>query len=351
MLFARRVSLREVATYFRQLEVLFAAGIPLGSAVNLLAKSAWSPRFREVTQHLREGILGGSSPSRECARFPEVFSLEVVGLLSVGENTGELHQALERLSTLLERTYTQRQKLLYVTTYPAVVLVLALLLLLGMLVAILPRLVEMIQGLNLTLPFWFTATLTVVSWLLNPWVVLVGLEIVAIATYQLYRWLRQSVAGRWWSAYFLVNCPILSRVFRIHFSLRVCWVLGETLRCGCTLLHALDLTARTAGNVLYQDALEQAQKQVQQGVPLSQALAGSGLFPRVLVQLLATGEQTSTMSSVLKNAEYILEAKLGATIETASSLLEPLIMAFLGCVVGGVVLFCFLPLTQIASQL
>lgn len=351
MLFPQRVPLREVATYFRQLEVLFAAGVPLGSALTLLAQSSWTPRFREVTQHMRDGILGGASPARECARFPEAFSSEVVGLLSVGESTGEMQRALERLSTILEKTYAQRQKLVHVTTYPLIVLLLAMLLLLGMMVAILPRLVEMIQGLSLTLPTWFTATLTIFSWLLNPWVVIVGLEVAAIATYQSYRWSHQSPRGKRWLAFFLLNCPILGRVFRTHFTLRVCWVLGETLECGGTLLHALDLTAGTVGNVLYQEALEMVQKQIQQGRILSQAFADCGLFPRVLVQLLATGEEASTVPVVLKGAQYILEAELEETIDNASSLLEPMIMMFLGGVVGGVVLFCFLPLTQIASQL
>ena len=346
-----RVSLWEQALCFRQLETMLNAGVNLALCLEILSSAEWSPRFKDILTRLRDGVMGGHAPSQIMARYPDVFSREVVGIIRVGETTGRLHSATQSLATGLEKQHRQQQKLKSVLMYPAGILLVSTCLVAFMATVLLPQMSALIQSLELKLPAWMAILLNTLGTLCNPWLALWVLEVLAVSAFLFHRWVTRTQEGDEWRDNCVLATPVLAPVYRTAMLVRFCGVLGQTLACGCGLMQALQLSRDAIDSPRFRGGIDLVMERVLAGESCSTAFAETGFFPSLFLNLVTVGEESSSLEPCLVKLNSIFEFDLEDKLETAASLVEPLVMIVLGTIVGVLVLVCFLPMTQLVNQL
>ena len=348
--FARAASVKEVALFTRQLATLLRAGMPLLRGLEVLGRQERNQAFRAVIGGLAESIKSGVTLSEAMGRHPRVFDRLYLNMVRAGELGGALDVVLDRLARFQEKGQQLRRKVTSAMVYPAVLLAVALAVLCGLLVLVVPKFkqifADLLKGAALPpLTRWVLA----ISEVVKGHFVLVALAALA-AGVGLQLW-RRTPRGAWLADTAVVKAPLLGELFLKDSVVRFSRTLGTLLASGVPILPALLITRDTCANRRVAGAIAGVHDQVKVGAAISASLEQTGVFPPMVSSLIAVGEQTGQLPEMLGKIADIYEDEVDTAVAGLSSLLEPLLIVFLAVVVGTIVIALFLPIIRIVQLL
>ena len=343
---ARR-RLRNVAMFTRQLHVLSSTGTPMVDALGALKRQTRDEQWAKVIDDLTVKVEEGLPLSQAMGEHPEMFESVYRSLLAAGESGGQFDAMLDRMATLVRKQQQARSTVIGALTYPALLLVVSLAVLVGMLVFVLPRFTGLFKTLKMKLPPT-TEALVMLSHAMQSWWWLFLLVSGAL-TVGVVMWLRTS-AGKIWLDTVLLRTPQVGTVVRSFITARVARLLGVLMQSQVPLLEALALTKAAAGNVHYERLVAHAEEAVQRGEPISSAFSDENLISPSVYEAIRSGEATGQIGPLLLNLADFMDEENETILKSLTSLLEPVILVVLGALVALVALSMFLPLFDLTAQ-
>jgi general secretion pathway protein F len=333
-----------LAVWTRQLAGLIGAGLPLERALSTLSQEAETPRQRDLVSALREEVNAGATFAKALAQHPREFSAIYLAVIAAGEQSGHLDMVLESLAEDLQTQQALRNKLLAATLYPAIVSVVALLIVFFLLTYVVPQVAQVFSSNQQALP-WLTTFMLGLSALVQAlwlWVLL----LLAVGIWILQLALRQSDFQQRFDAAWL-QLPLIGRLSRCYNAARFASTLAMLAAAGVPILKALQAASDTLSNAAMRKDAQEALAMVREGAPLASALAQHARFPRLLVMFARLGEQTGTLPTMLQRTAQQLGEEVQRRAMQLATILEPLLIVVMGAVVMLIVLAVMLPIIQL----
>lgn len=348
MIRRRSVSSRSLAIFTRQFSLMIGAGLPLVQCLELLGKEEPDARFAQTLANLRADVEAGASLADAMLKQPHAFNELYVSMIAAGEAGGVLDSILTRLSGFLEKQARLKARVRAAMVYPACVLAVAVVVIALILVKVVPTFTELFAGLGATLPL---ATRAVIWMSERTALALPFAAVAAVSGGYLARRYYRTPAGGVRLDGLLLRLPLVGAVARKVAVARFCRTLGALLGSGVSILEGLEITARAAGNAVIERAVRRARVRIERGETIAAPLRASGAFPVLVVQMIAAGETTGALDTMLGKIADIFEDEADVAIGALLSLLEPALIAVLGVIVGGIVVSMYLPLFELVEQL
>jgi type IV pilus assembly protein PilC len=340
------VKKKEIVIFTRQFATMIDAGLPLVQCLDILSDQQENAEFKRVLIEVKSSVEGGSTFADALRKHPKVFDDLFVNLVAAGEVGGILDTILNRLSTFMEKAEKLKGKIKGALTYPVAVIIIAILIVAGLLIWIVPIFDDMFRGFGQALPAPTQLVVALSDFLQNSWYILLGAIVgIGIAIRQAHRTER----GREIIDGLLLKFPVLGDLLRKTAVARFTRTLGTMISSGVPILDALEIVAKTAGNVVIEKAVMKARQRLSEGKTLAEPLAETKVFPGMVTRMITVGESTGAMDTMLSKIADFYEDEVDAAVEALTSLIEPLLMVFLGVVVGGLVIALYLPIFQIAG--
>jgi type IV pilus assembly protein PilC len=339
-----KVKLKDLAVFSRQFATMVNSGLPLLRTLGILEEQTESSQLKKVLSEIRLDVERGNSLSGALAKHPRTFSPLYISMCRAGETAGNLDQILVRLADTIEREVTLRQKIKSAMTYPIVVFVMVLLILAAMLLFVVPTFKDLYSSLGGTLPLP-TRILMSVSDTFRKffWVViLLGIG----AGWLFRRWIKTDRGRRAFDK-FKLRVPIFGPLFQKTALARFARTLGVLSRSGVPILQALDIVQDTVRNEVVADAVRDVQSGVKEGESIAAPLGAHKVFPPMVVQMMAVGEETGQLDQMLEKIADFYDEEIAATVDSLTSLIEPIMIAVVGGAVGLIVISLYLPLFRI----
>jgi len=340
------VKLDEIVIFSRQLATMVDSGIPLVQALDILCEQIETPVFKNILAKIKDDVETGSSLSDALARHPAVFSTLYINMVRAGESSGALDDILDRLAAYLEKSSMLQRKVKSSLVYPAVVISMAILITLVMLIKVIPTFKGIFTMLGGTLPLP-TRILILVSDTIREMFLYVVAVIIAIV-FALKKYMR-TPQGKENFDKTLLRLPILGGLFRKVAVAKFSRTLATLVKSGVPILVSLEIVGKTAGNAVIEKAVESVRNGIKEGENIADPLAKSGAFPPMVVRMIKVGEQTGELEKMLTKIADFYEDQVDAAVSGLTSLIEPLIIAFLGIVIGGIVIAMFLPVFKLTE--
>lgn len=342
-----RIGIDDLVIFSRQLSTLVGAGVPLLESLQVLTEQTEKINFRTVIRGLHDEVRGGKSFSEALEKHPRVFSYLFIHMVRAGESSGHLEEILDRLATYLEKTSALHKKIRSALTYPAVVASMALLITTGMLTFVIPKFAEIFSSLNAPLPMP-TLIIISISNFLKAYFLLLVLALVVF--FFLFNKWKKTKSGRLvWDAAKL-RIPVFGALFLKVAVSKFTRTFATLVKSGVPILSSLEIVAFTVGNSQLERLILSLRASVTKGEGLSVPLSKSTFLPPMVVRMIAVGEETGELEKMLVKIADFYDAQVDSTVAALTSLIEPLVIAFLGVVIGGIVVSMFLPiftLTQV----
>ncbi|SMG66544.1 General secretion pathway protein F [methanotrophic bacterial endosymbiont of Bathymodiolus sp.] len=342
--FDRELSNREVVLLTRQLASLLQARLALAQALAALVEQAEKPLIRERINSIRSEVVSGTPLSQALAQYPKAFPEMYVATVAAGENTGDLGGVLSKLADALEARQALQQKVSAAFIYPAIVTVVALMVVIGLLTYVVPQVVSVFESNNQALPT-LTVVMIALSDLLRDWGWLMALAL-ALAIY-LFRNALKNKAFKLKFDEFVLTIPVVGPFIRAVNTARLASTLSILVGSGVPILKALAAANRTLGNSALQLAMVDVQERVKEGSGLSKAMGKSGLFPPVLTHLVASGEATGQLAAMLERASDSQRTEVERKAMWLTSLMEPILILVMGLIVLLIVLAVMMPIIEV----
>ncbi len=343
-----RTTLLDVANFVRQLSAMLGAGIELVIALEDLASQEDKARFSGVLEQVRNRVVGGIALSTALKEHPRVFPNLLCAMVRAGEETGRLDQVLEDLAKYMEGQVMLRRKLRSALTYPVTVVVVFSGAVAFLFLFLLPKFSDMFSGFGKELPLISRLALNLSASMQQWWIAAASCLAVLLLTLRISGGTQR---GRRWLDGFKLKVPVLGTVLRKVLLVRFLETLATLQSSGVPIHMSLSIARETVGNQRIEEAIMRARDEVIQGSQLSRELAKSPLFPRMMVRMLAVGEETGKTEELLKHAASFYKSEADAKIEDMTTLIEPVIIVLMGLVVGFVVLAIYLPIFNMAGAM
>ena len=339
-----RVSLKDVAVFSRQFATMINSGLSLLRALAILSEQTENQALADIVGEVRLDVERGTALSTALARHPKAFNRLYISMVRSGEVGGSLDTVLMRLADTIENQVELRRKVKSAMTYPVVVFSLVIVIAAAMLLFIVPQFAGIYKELGGTLPLP-TRILIALSDFVKSWIL--GIIVVSgIAAWFLRRWARSPQGKPRWDAMKL-RLPVFGLLVRKTALARFSRTLAALTRSGVGILEALDIVAETSGNEVIATALHDTQRAVKQGDTLARPLEHHEVFPPMVVQMIAVGEETGALDEMLDKIADFYDSEVEATVDALTSLIEPLLIVVMGATVGGMVISLYLPMFNI----
>ena len=343
-----RVSVKELSVMVRQFSVLQGAHVPLDESLKALVSQVENPELRGTLSKVKDLVSEGVSLGDASNRFPGVFNRLYVNMVRAGESSGNLGTVLLRLADFLEYQVKVGQQIVSAVTYPAIMILASLGLVLYLFISVVPSLAKVFDNLKVTMP-WYTMALIDISALLKQYWILV-IAFAAIGYFLFKAW-ASSEQGKKRLDRIMIKTPLFGPILiRIAIS-RFTKTLSTLLSSGVPIVHALDITKNVVTNSVIADVIEQAKIEVQEGKSLATCIARSEQFPGLVTHMIATGEKTGQLEEMLGHVSEAYEAEVQTKITTMITLIEPLMMLVMFGIAGTVVGAMMLPMLNVMTQI
>lgn len=343
---SKKVDLRDVAVLSRQLATMVNAGLSIIRALAILTEQTESKALAAVVQQVKADIEHGLSLSQAISKHPKVFPPVYLSMVRSGETGGMLDEVLLRLAVTLEKQLELRRRIKSAMTYPIAIGCIIVLIVTAMLAFVVPMFEGMYRDLGGTLPAP-TRLLIAVSDILTSYWWAVGATSAA-AVVGVRRW-GATPAGRYSLDRLMLKLPVFGRLIHKTAIARFTRTLSSLIRSGVPIMESLDIVGDTAGNAVVRTATADAKDRVRVGESLSASLAGHDVFPEMVVQMMAVGEETGALDDMLEKIAEFYDSEVSATVDALTSLIEPLLMVAMGLTVGGMVVALYMPMFQIIN--
>ena len=341
-----RVKLDDLVVFSRQLATLIDSGIPLVGALRILIDQVENVNLKSVVLQVRQDVESGLSFCDSLNKYPKVFPTFFISMVRAGETSGMLDDVLERVATYLEKTAALTRKVKSSLIYPAVVLTMAILITSVLLLKVVPTFKDMFESLGGTLPLPTMVLISISDFLKRFFPLFLLVLIIFVIVMKRYI---ATEKGKYKFDHFILKLPILGMLFRKVAVAKFSRTLSTLVRSGVPILDALGIVAKTAGNKIVEEAVNNSLASVRAGEPIAQPLIRSGVFPPMVTAMIGVGEQTGKLENMLtKIADFYVD-QVDAAVSGLTSMIEPLVIAFLGVVVGGIVISLFLPIFKISQ--
>jgi len=344
-----KVKSKELAVFTRQLSVMIDAGLPLVQCLDILAEQQENKGFREILRAVRSSVEQGATLSGAMRQHAKVFDPLYYNMVEAGETGGILDVILQRLAIYIEKNVKLKRAVQSASIYPAAVMGIAGLVVTLLLWKVVPIFVTLFKGLGAALPLP-TRIVIGLSNMVGSIYGLLFFVLLTGAVFALRMW-RKTPPGRLQSDVVLLHLPVIGPLLRKIAVARFSRTLGTLISSGVPILDALDITARTAGNAVIEKAILSTRRAIEAGRSLVDPLRESKVFPGMVTQMIAVGEQTGAMDAMLQKIADFYEDDVDAAVKDLLTALEPVIIVFLGLVVGGIVISMYLPLFSLIGQL
>jgi type IV pilus assembly protein PilC len=344
--FGGKVKDKEMAIFTRQFSTMIDAGLPLVQCLNILAEQSESKTLRSVTGQVARHVEAGSTLADALRRHPRTFDDLFTNLVEVGEAGGILDVVLQRLAAYIEKAAALKRKVKAAMVYPCAIIGVALLVVIFMLTFVIPTFAQMFKDLGADLPLP-TKIVMLLSDFVRSYILLIiaGMIGAVMALRSYYR----TEGGRATIDALMLKLPVFGTLVRKVAVARFTRTLGTLVQSGVPILDGLRITARTAGNKVVEKAVLQCRAAVTEGKTLADPLRTSGVFPPMVTQMISVGEQTGALDAMLSKIADFYDDEVDTAVSTLTSLLEPIMIVFLGVVVGGLVVAMYLPIFKLVT--
>ena len=347
--FGSGVKAKELAIFTRQFSVMIDAGLPLVQCLEILASQQENKTFQKVLTNTRASVEGGSTLSAAMKQSPKVFDPLYTNMVEAGETGGILDTILQRLSSYIEKNVKLQRAVKSALVYPVGVLSVAAMVIILLLWKVVPIFATLFAGLGVDLPLP-TRIVIGLSHLIGSWFGLMFLAAFVGVIFGVRAWYG-TPAGKLALDALILKLPVIGILMRKIAVARFTRTLGTLISSGVPILEGLDITAKTAGNAVVEQALNKVRKSLEEGKSLTEPLKDSEVFPGMVTQMIAVGEQTGAMDAMLQKIADFYEEEVDAAVKDLLTALEPVMIVFLGVVVGGVVISMYLPLFSLIGKL
>ncbi|MBN2575889.1 MAG: type II secretion system F family protein, partial [Deltaproteobacteria bacterium] len=343
------VKTNDIVVFTRLFATMIDAGLPIVQCLEILSTQAENKRFGKILAQIRSSVEGGLTLSDAMKRFPKIFDNLFVNLVAAGEAGGILDTILQRLSVYMEKNQKLIRRIKGAMSYPIIVLIIAALVVVVLLTKVIPVFEKMFKdfgGGKLPAPTQFVIDLSYAMRHYLPFIV-GGL----ILLFSAWRGILRTRKGRLAWDGMLLKLPILGTVLRKTVVARFTRTMGTLLASGVPILDAMEIVGKTAGNVVVQEGIMFVRARIAEGKDMSTPLMETGLMPPMVVQMISVGEQTGALDAMLTKIADFYEEEVDVAVASMTSMIEPLLMVFLGTVVGGLVIAMYLPIFEMAGNI
>ena len=343
---AKKIAKTEVVPFTRQLASMIGAGMPILSTIQTLEEQCSNPEFKKVLTHLKDTIEGGDPLSRGLAAFPVLFDDMYVNMVVAGEQSGEFAGILKRLGSIMQATARLRGKVKSAMTYPTVIVSIALLLAAGLIQFVVPIFAEMFSGFGKPLPALTQTLVDISDFVKGNWYYVLGAVVVAVLSFR--KW-KSTERGHYQFDEFKLMMPVFGQLNLKSGIGRFCRLLAQMTNAGVPILKSLEVVARSVGNRVLEKSILDARKEVEQGNQLNVALDGKPYMPIIMVRMIAAGEKAGKVEDMLDSVADSYDEEVEALLSTLTALMEPVLMVFLGAIIGTIVMAMFMPIFNMGS--
>jgi type IV pilus assembly protein PilC len=337
----------DISIFSRQLSTMLAAGIPLVQAFEIVGSGHDNPAMQRLILSIKADVEGGSSLAEALARNPLYFDDLFVNLVESGEQAGALESLLDKIATYKEKTEAIKKKIKKALTYPAAVLVVALIVTTILLVFVIPSFEDLFQGFGADLPAFTRMIIDLSLFVRTKGFYIVVIIGGLVATFLYFQ--KRSRPFRHFLDRMLLKAPIIGVILEKASIARYARTLSTMFSAGVPLVEALESVAGATGNIVYETGVMQMRDEVATGQTLQQAMENTDLFPNMVIQMIAVGEESGSLDAMSGKVADFYEADVDDAVDNLSSLLEPMIMAILGVLVGGLVVAMYLPIFKLGA--
>lgn len=343
-----KVSTKDLAVFFRQFSVMIDAGLPLVQCLEILAANQENMFFQKCLTGVRTSVEGGSTLSNAMRQYPKIFDDLTTNMIEAGEAGGILDTILQRLAIYVEKNLKLKSAVKSALIYPVSIISIAMLIVGGLLKFVVPIFANMFASMSVDLPMPTKIVIGLSNLIKDWWWVVLLLMIVIFVGIKA---IRRDPKGRYALDKLMLNLPVLGPVLRKIAVARFTRTLGTLITSGVPILEGLAITAKTSGNAVLEVALMKVRKAVEEGRTIVDPLKESGVFPNMVTQMIGVGEATGAMDAMLQKIADFYEDEVDSATKNLLTLLEPLMIGFLGIVVGGIVISLYLPLFSMIAKL
>ena len=344
----RKVPAKVLAVFTRQFSVMIDAGLPLVQCIEILANQQENKNFAKILLQVRQDVEAGSTLADAMWRHPKAFDNLYVNMVAAGEAGGILDTILQRLSTYIEKAVKLRSQVRAALIYPIAVITIAAIVVAVILLKVIPTFAALFTSLGAELPFPTRVVIAASNFLARYFVFfIIGIGAAVFFFRRYYRTYR----GRRVIDGMMLKAPIIGMILRKIAVARFCRTLATLTSSGVPILESLDITARTAGNAIVEDAILATRKSVENGKTLIEPLKDSEVFPNMVVQMIGVGEQTGALDQMLNKIADFYEEETDIAVASLTSLLEPIMMVGIGGMVGVVLVSMYLPIFSLAGNI
>ena len=344
----RGIDDKALAVFTRQFSVMIDAGLPLVQCLQILGEQQDHKGFQRIILQVREDVEAGSSLANALKKHPQAFNELYVNMVAAGEAGGILDTILQRLAVYIEKAARLRSQVRSALIYPAAVIAIAVIVVYVILWKVIPVFASLFVALGAELPLPTRIVVALSKFVGSFWWLILLAVVAAVFGVRRYYATEQ---GRLVIDKMLLKTPILGMVLRKIAVARFCRTLGTLLSAGVPVLEALDITARTSGNAVIERAIFEVRKQVEEGKTVAEPLRTTNQFPPMVVQMINVGETTGAMDTMLAKIAEFYEEEVDVAVAGMMKLIEPIMIFFLGIVVGGIIISMYLPMFDLISKI
>lgn len=343
----KKIKPLDIALFTRQMATMMKAGVPLLQSFDIIAEGFENPNMRKLVEELKQEVASGNSFASALRKQPNYFDDLYCNLVDSGEQSGALETLLDRVATYKEKTEALKAKIKKAMTYPTAVIVVAIIVSAILLIKVVPAFESVFSGFGAELPA-FTQMVVGLSVILREWWVIALVGIILLA-FVLKEALKRSQKFRDAKDRLLLKVPIVGVILYKSAVARFARTLSTTFAAGVPLVDALDSVAGATGNVVFRNAVNKIKTDVSSGTQLNFSMRTTNIFPTLAVQMTAIGEESGALDEMLGKVATFYEEEVDNMVDNLTSLMEPMIMAVLGVVVGGLVIAMYLPIFQLGN--
>ena len=342
-----KVTTKDLVLFTRQFATMIDSGLPLVQCLDIQAKQAANPTFREELSAIKESVESGNTFADALKRFPATFDDLYRNMIAAGEVGGILDTILNRLAVYLEKADKLKRQIKGALMYPLITVVVALVVVTILLLKVVPTFETMFADFGGALPAPTQFVIDLSKWLQANFIIIaVGIAAIIFGLRFMYR----NKRGRLIIDKVSLKLPVFGDLLTKVAVARFCRTLGTMISSGVPILEALDICGRTAGNKVIENAINKVRESISEGRSISEPLLETGVFPEMVCQMINVGEATGALDVMLNKVADFYEDEVDQSVETLTSMLEPMIMVFLGVVIGGLVIAMYMPIFSMASN-
>lgn len=346
----KKVNEQALTVFSRQFATMINAGLAMVRCLDILSEQTEDKKLQATLDQVRKDVEGGQTLSAALARHPSVFSTLYISMVKAGEMGGVLDEVLERLAGFMEKDFSLKKKVKSALTYPVVILVMALGIVFFLVTYILPTFVELFKGMNLKLPLPTKILIAITEGARNPLIMGPALLLLVGTIVLLGRYINTPV-GRKQYDLLKLNIPVFGLLTKKVAISRFCRTLGTLLSSGVPIMQALEIVGKASGNEIIAMTVTKVRESIREGESIASPLGASGLFPPMVTQMVAVGEETGNLDAMLGKIADFYDTEVEYLLASLTSMLEPIMIVGMGGIVGFIVISVFLPLYQLIGNL